>query len=404
MSGAPGEQGLVGKRPRTDDEGLFLLSLDGGGVRGLSSLMVLKRIMEAIEPDNPPRPCDYFDMIGGTSTGGLIAIMLGRMRLTIDECITAYSELAPKAFAKVHHRINLRGEAQGRFDHVALQEGIKSLLKKNGFNPECLLKEPEGDSPCKVFVLFHQCAQCHKVDTPTDNYGNTSFVCATSQHASRPVVFSTYRNARRGNDWLHRVKIWEAARATSAATTFFEPLTIDGETFVDGATGANNPVNYLWSEAAEIWGDEGTLDPSRVHCLISIGTGFPAHASFGPNVASIAKALKVISTDTEVTANVFQKHHASLFDDGRAFRFNVPAGLEHVGLHEVDQWDQIKISTRAYMQVEDTLAKLGKCASILQLRHCQCFCNLYSRVTLLTDWAVKRHSVLRRLSTQEPGP
>ena len=49
---------------------LCLLSLDGGGVRGLSSLMLLKHLMEQINPDSPPKPCHLFDMIGGTSTGG----------------------------------------------------------------------------------------------------------------------------------------------------------------------------------------------------------------------------------------------------------------------------------------------------------------------------------------------
>jgi len=49
---------------------LRLLALDGGGVRGLSALLILERLMEAINPDSPPKPCDYFDMIGGTSTGG----------------------------------------------------------------------------------------------------------------------------------------------------------------------------------------------------------------------------------------------------------------------------------------------------------------------------------------------
>ena len=47
-----------------------LLALDGGGVRGLSALMILEQLMEAVNPDAPPKPCDYFDMIGGTSTGG----------------------------------------------------------------------------------------------------------------------------------------------------------------------------------------------------------------------------------------------------------------------------------------------------------------------------------------------
>lgn len=58
-----------------------ILSLDGGGVRGLSSLLILREIMEDIEQrvgaTGTPRPCQYFDLIGGTSTGGLIAIMLG---------------------------------------------------------------------------------------------------------------------------------------------------------------------------------------------------------------------------------------------------------------------------------------------------------------------------------------
>lgn len=47
-----------------------LLSLDGGGVRGLSSLMILQQLMLTIDPASPPKPCEYFDMIGGTSTGG----------------------------------------------------------------------------------------------------------------------------------------------------------------------------------------------------------------------------------------------------------------------------------------------------------------------------------------------
>jgi hypothetical protein len=77
------------------------------------------------------------------------------MCLTVDECIRAYSELAPEAFAKVHHRIKLRnGDTQGRFDHVALEKGIKFLLESHRMDPESLLKESEEGSSCKVSVLF----------------------------------------------------------------------------------------------------------------------------------------------------------------------------------------------------------------------------------------------------------
>ena len=58
-----------------------VLSLDGGGVRGLSSLLILRDIMENVgqakDLSETPKPSEYFDLIGGTSTGGLIAIMLG---------------------------------------------------------------------------------------------------------------------------------------------------------------------------------------------------------------------------------------------------------------------------------------------------------------------------------------
>jgi patatin-like phospholipase/acyl hydrolase len=49
---------------------LRLLALDGGGVRGLSALIILEQLMETVNPDTPPKPCDYFDIIRGTSTGG----------------------------------------------------------------------------------------------------------------------------------------------------------------------------------------------------------------------------------------------------------------------------------------------------------------------------------------------
>jgi len=62
-----------------------ILALDGGGVRGLSSLLILQKLMDEVADKQgdgkPALPCEYFDLICGTSTGALIALMLGRLRM-----------------------------------------------------------------------------------------------------------------------------------------------------------------------------------------------------------------------------------------------------------------------------------------------------------------------------------
>jgi patatin-like phospholipase/acyl hydrolase len=126
-----------------------LLALDGGAVRGLSSLMILQELMAAVDPNSPPKPCDYFDMIGGTSTGGLIAIMLGRLRMTVDECISAYTSLSDRVFEKKRHRMNLKGGIQGRFDAAELESAVKKIVTDRGLEPDALLRDAP-DAPCKV--------------------------------------------------------------------------------------------------------------------------------------------------------------------------------------------------------------------------------------------------------------
>jgi hypothetical protein len=144
--------------------GLYLLSLDGGGVRGLSSLMILQQLMERINPNNPPKPCDFFNMIGGTSTGGIIAIMLGRMQMSVDQCIAAYKELSDTVFTKVRSRVNWRGSAQGRFNEETLSAAVKETLVKYGLAENELLRNP-SESVCKTWVflqLLHVIPQADK--------------------------------------------------------------------------------------------------------------------------------------------------------------------------------------------------------------------------------------------------
>ena len=106
-----------------------ILCLDGGGVRGLGSLMILKHLRHRLELQGGGRlePWQEFDMIAGTSTGGLIAIMLGRLRMSVDECIETYKTLSQRIFTPVHPKANIAGraisklKAEGKFESEPLE-------------------------------------------------------------------------------------------------------------------------------------------------------------------------------------------------------------------------------------------------------------------------------------------
>ncbi|KAI9810451.1 MAG: hypothetical protein M1827_006227 [Pycnora praestabilis] len=345
---------------------LCLLSLDGGGVRGLSSLSILKKLMENIHPESPPKPCDYFDMIGGTSTGGLMAIMLGCLEMDIDECISAYTTLSDRVFQKQRHRIKINGQIQGRFDAAELERSVKEVIVQKGLQEDALLKRSDN-ACCKVFV------------------------CATSKETADTVHFRTYPS--RGSSHLfHATRIWEAARATSAASSFFDPIKIGpyDEEFVDGATGANNPIQELWNEAKSVWSDKHL--ESNIQCLVSIGTGVPSLKPFGSSLVEIGKTLVQIATETERTAETFHRGHSELDDDNRYFRFNVLRGLEGIGLEDTSQKNVITAATSRYTESEAIVKQMKLCGKNLLTRE---YDGLYKINFSMRGWSFVNHFVTR---------
>jgi predicted acylesterase/phospholipase RssA len=165
--------------------------------------------------------------------------------------------------------------------------------------------------------------------------------------------------------------VWEAALATSAASSFFDPVTIAGQRFVDGATDANNPINELWTEADNFFRDSSIPDwrlEDNVHCVISIGTGKPSLKPFGKSALEIGKTILSNATNTEKVAERFERLHSSLFDKNKAFRFNVSEGLEDIGLEEADRLPAITAATKRYIAKQETLTRARACAEVLKER------------------------------------
>lgn len=120
-----------------------ILALDGGGIRGFSSALILKELMhrvylmehelEAKEPTGEPLPdseddllpCHYFDFMYGTSTGGLIAVMLARLRMSIGDCLLQYRKVGQQLFG--HRRTIV--PFMTKYRSAPLVKAVKELVE-----------------------------------------------------------------------------------------------------------------------------------------------------------------------------------------------------------------------------------------------------------------------------------
>ena len=128
-----------------------ILTLDGGGVRGLSSLIILKRLMKYVneQEDLQPgglTPRDIFSLVAGTSTGGLSALMLGRFGMSVDDCIAQYPKFSEEIFGHYSKRGRWSlGILKDRYDGNRLRNSVRQLAaRKDTCDNESVLMQGPG--------------------------------------------------------------------------------------------------------------------------------------------------------------------------------------------------------------------------------------------------------------------
>jgi predicted acylesterase/phospholipase RssA len=173
--------------------------------------------------------------------------------------------------------------------------------------------------------------------------------------ANIPVLFRTYpsRETHLG------CKIWEAARATSAAPTFFKRIEIGrGQPFIDGGLGRNNPSRVVLDEANALF------KARPIGCLVSIGTGQAEIISikkpgFLQQVVptDVIEALKAISTDCEATHE--DMLHLFTNSPNTYFRLNVEQGMQGIELSEWEKLANVEAHTMQYMKRKEVDEKLA---------------------------------------------
>jgi hypothetical protein len=75
--------------------------------------------------------------------------MLGRLRMSVAECIVVYLSLSARVFRKTRHRVTVRGKMRGRFDSEELARVIKEVVVQQGLQADELLEDTKG-AACKV--------------------------------------------------------------------------------------------------------------------------------------------------------------------------------------------------------------------------------------------------------------
>ncbi|KIM22792.1 hypothetical protein M408DRAFT_78514 [Serendipita vermifera MAFF 305830] len=285
------------------------LLIDNGGPGTYSQLLILKEYMNRLAVDlqveeDKVYPADYFDLMGGAGFGGLIAFMLGHLKMNVDEIIEELLTLTDLlSFDDSQDSVDREENSK------ILTKFLESMLQANNIAPDTKMNESwlsTGGSKVALFV-------------------------ASSTNIAHPHIFRTYSS--RGS--ALKPTIAEALCATMAIQSHFLPVKIGPrrrqELFVGGALGANNPTRLLLGEASRVFGKD-----RRVAQIISLGCGLPRVLSTSSSdTTEIDRLLKEITTDCEMVASELSTR---LLNIDAYLRLNVSRGLE---LFEMKGWNDL---------------------------------------------------------------
>lgn len=231
-----------------------ILSIDGGGIRGIipgQILAVLETKLQQLDSNPSARLADYFDLIAGTSTGGILTCIYlapsdedpSRPKYSAAEAVDLYLKRGDKIFdTNFRQRIRSLGSLTDE--------------KYSGKELEKALNEYLGD--LKLSELLKPC------------------LITTYDLKNRKGHF--FRSHRAKTDQSYNFPVKQAARATSAAPTYFEAAKTISETnteypLIDGGVFVNNPSLCAYSEARTHTFDEFRSRPKAAEMMIlSIGT------------------------------------------------------------------------------------------------------------------------------------
>ncbi|KAM9971706.1 hypothetical protein ACTFIW_011689 [Dictyostelium discoideum] len=274
----------------TPTMGSRILSLDGGGIRGIiecCALSILRSELYDISIHS------LFDLIVGTSTGALVALSLVSTDKTPDQLIETFESMASYVFYNLGRKILSLFYLIPKYDRKKLQECIRKVL-----------------GTTKLL----------------DTYKNTRVaVTSVTEETGGPTGILFYNYYRRAHStdinsyYINDATCLDAGEASSAAPTYFAPFTFKGRTFYDGGIKFNNPCEIAFKEHQEIWEDK------KIDLMVSIGTGkFKNEPTNGDNLIKLADIFVKCLAESEKQWVDLVSNNKYLVEGVNAFRINKP--------------------------------------------------------------------------------
>lgn len=344
---------LLGYVPPLPGPGIRILSVDGGGIRGI----IVAELLRKIEKMSGKKIFDLFDMVCGVSTGAiLLCALASEKKLTVDESIHLYKKMSYKMFHRPTTLDKLTGASRLVSSHAYYDIDMWESLLKQHIGYYRMIDTSK---------LVHVPKFCCVSTTICDQY--------IDAHVFRNYAFPL--NVQSVYSGSHSARLWEVVRASSAAPAYFGDFQLDGKLHQDGGILYNNPTAVAIHEAKCLWPDE------PIQCVVSFGTGRtrtrPRDWKDGQKIISKniieqtslssswkTKFLRILdsATDTEATHTTL----SDLLPPGRYFRFNpylteflsmVETRPEKIGQLERDTMQYFSRNEDKFEQVSNLLTR-----------------------------------------------
>nr|XP_031310521.1 calcium-independent phospholipase A2-gamma isoform X2 [Camelus dromedarius] len=324
---------LIGYVDPVKGRGIRILTIDGGGTRGVVALQTLRKLVELTQ-----KPVhQLFDYICGVSTGAILAFMLGLFHMPLDECEELYRKLGSDVFSQNV----IVGTVKMSWSHAFYDSQAW----------ENILKDKMGSSLMIETARNPTCPKVAAVSTIV-NRGLMPKAFVFRNYGHFPGTNSHYLGGC-------QYKMWQAIRASSAAPGYFAEYALGNDLHQDGGLLLNNPSALAMHECKCLWPDV------PLECMVSLGTGrYESDVRNTMTYTSLRTKLSNVinsATDTEEVHVMLD----GLLPPDTYFRFN-PVMCENIPLDESrnEKLNQLQLEGLKYIERnEEKMKKLAKILS-----------------------------------------